>query len=131
MVLLATDTIKREVAEWLIVRYQRRLLRRSHYRIMCEYYAAKGGPCEGLNHFSDEELIERYRRDIPGIQKLHGRQLLDAVARFEERQLEGTGGTTCSIMERAGRLCDGLSRFTNLELTTFFGEALGGRRVVD
>ena len=131
MVLLALDTVKREVAERLIVRYQLGLLAQTHYRIMCEYYAAEGGPCEGLNRFSDDELIELYRRDIPGIEELHGRELLDKIIDFEVSQLRGSRETTCSLMERAGRLCDGLGRFTNLELTVLFHEALGGRQVVD
>ena len=131
MVLLVQDTIKRDEAERLIVRYQLALLVRTRYRIMCEYYAAEGGPCEGLNRFSDDELIELYRRDIPGIEQLHGKALLDKIIGFEVSQLGRRYETTCSLMERAGRLCDGLARFNNVELTTFFAAALGGRRVVD
>jgi hypothetical protein len=124
-------TIRREEAEQLIVRYQKELLEDTHYRIPCELYAQEGGgPCEGLNRFNDIELIELYRREVPGIESLRGDALLDRVIDYESSQLH-PDETTCALMVRLGRLCDGLARFTNEDLSQAFAEALGGRRVVD
>jgi len=124
------QTITREEAEQLIVQYQKELLEETHYRIPCELYAREGGPCEGLNRFNDTELIELYRREVPGIESLRGDALLDRVVEYEASQLH-PDETTCALMVRLGRLCDGLARFTNDDLTRGFAEALGGRRVVD
>ena len=123
--------IRREEAEQLIVQYQQELLEETHYRIPCELYAQQGGgPCEGLNRFNDTELVELYRREVPGIESLRGDALLDRVIDYEASQLH-PDETTCALMVRLGRLCDGLARFTNEDLSQAFAEALGGRRVVD
>ena len=123
-------TIKRDEAEQLIVQYQKDLLEETHYRIPCEFYAHEGGPCEGLNRFSDTELVELYRREVPGVEALRGDALLERVIEFEASQLH-PDETTCALMVRLGRLCDGLARFTNDDLTQGFAEALGWRKVID
>ena len=123
-------TIKRDEAEQLIVQYQKELLERAHLRIPCELYALEGGPCEGLNRFSDTELIELYRREVPGIESLRDDALLERIIQFETSELH-PDETTCALMARVGRLCDGLARFTNDDLSQAFAEALSWRKVVD
>jgi hypothetical protein len=122
--------IKRKNAERLIVAYQLVQLARSGHSIICEYYADHGGPCPGLNGFSDGELRSIYRSSIEGIDRLKGEALLQAVAAFERSQLTPEHKTTCQLMANAGRLCDGFNRWTNAELAQSF-EILRGRTVID
>jgi hypothetical protein len=122
--------IKRKNAERLIVAYQLVQLARSGRSIICDYYADRGGPCPGLNGFSDGELRGIYRSFIEGIDRLNGEALLRAVAAFERSQLTPEHKTTCQLMASAGRLCDGFNRWTNAELAQSF-EILRGRTVID
>ncbi len=122
--------IRRKDAERLIVAHQLVQLARNDYSTICEYYADHGGPCPGLNGFSDEELRGIYRPFIEGIGRLEGQALLKAVAAFERSQLTPERKTTCQLMADVGRLCDGFNRWTNEELAQSF-EIVRGRTVTD
>ena len=122
--------ITRRDAERLVVAHQLVLLARNDYAIICQYYADHGGPCPGLNGFTDEELRTIYRPLIEGVERLEGEALLHAVATFERSQLTPERKTTCRLMAEAGRLCDGFNRWTNDELAQSF-DILRGRTVID
>ena len=126
----APYAIRRQDAERLIVAYQLVQLARSGQRIICEYYADHGGPCPGLNCFSDTELRTIYRPFIEGVDRLKGASLVNAVAAFERSQLSSEKKTTCQLMVEAGRLCDGFNRWTNEQLAQDF-EILRDRPVID
>jgi hypothetical protein len=124
--------ITRAAAERLITAYQLIKLARSGYRTTCELYAKEGGgPCPGLHGYSDTVLREIYRPYVEGVDRLGGWDLLDAVIDFEKSQLDPLHKTTCQVMAEAGRLCDGLSRYTNQELPWVFPDVLKGRTVID
>jgi hypothetical protein len=124
--------ITRAAAERLITAYQLIQLARSGYRTTCELYAQEGGgPCAGLNGYTDTELKEIYRQYIEGIDRLSGWDLFDAIITFEKTQVDSLHKTTCQVMAETGRLCNGLSRYTNQELPQVFPEVLKGRTVID
>lgn len=128
----APKPITRAGAERLITAYQLIRLARSGYRTTCELYAKEGGgPCPGLHGYSDTELKEIYRPYIEGVERLGTDDLLNAIIEFEKSQLDPLHKTTCQVMSEAGRLCNGLSRWTNQELPWVFPEILKGRTVID
>lgn len=122
--------ISRKEAERLIVAYQLIQLSRTGCRITCELYAEKGGTCPGLNRLTDTQLHEIYRDYIPGVEKLEGHALLDAIIEFERSQLDAEHKTTCQVMAETGRVCDGFNHFTDEELPRQFPEVLRGRVIV-
>jgi len=125
--------ISRDEAERLITEHQLRLLREYGCTSTWELYAlyGLGHCCGGVYSRSDTELHERYRDYIEGVDQLSGAELIKAIIDFELAQLEGQEGITCQAIGLAGRICDGLSRYTNQELSWLFPEVLGDYTVID
>jgi hypothetical protein len=129
---VAPRPITRAAAERLITAYQLIQLARGGYRTTCELYAREGdGLCSGLNGYTDTELKEIYRPYIEGVDRLSSDELLEAIIEFERTQIDPLHKTTCQVMSEAGRLCNGLARWSNQELPWVFPQILKGRTVID
>ncbi len=125
--------ISREEAERLVTEYQLKLLREYRCSSTWELYALQGVGhcCGGVFSRSDTELRELYRDYIAGIDHLGGDELVTAIANFELSQLRGQDAITCGAIGLAGRLCEGLNRYSDQELSWTFSEALQGLSIVD
>lgn len=125
--------IHRPEAEGLITLYQMRLLKEHNCQSTWELYALHGigHCCGGVYALDDLQLREAYRRYIDDIDRLSGDELVKAIIDFELSQLPPGQMITCRAMTIASRLCDGLRRYTNQELSWLFPEVLGDYTVVD
>ncbi|HKZ50895.1 MAG TPA: hypothetical protein VJ256_03960 [Dehalococcoidia bacterium] len=125
--------ISREEAERLITEHQLELLREYGCLSTWELYALHGVShcCGGVYSRSDTELRELYRGYIERIDHLQGDELVKAIADFELSQLRGQDRITCRAIGLAGRICDGLGRHCNQEISWLFREVLGDYTVVD
>ena len=123
--------ITRSEAERRIEEYQRQLLERYECFSTWELYAdfGAGHCCGGIFRLRDAELRQLYRGRVPGIEKMEREAMLRAIIAYEMEQVRGP--ITCQAVARMGRVCDGLDRYTNVELTEWFREALDGAEVVD
>lgn len=131
--MVTKQTLLREEAERLITEHQLALLREYGCLSTWELYALHGVGhcCGGVYSHSDTELREMYREFIEGIDELSGDQLVEAITLFELSQLTEEDRITCRAIGLAGRICTGLNRYTNQELSWLFPEVLKGRTVVD
>lgn len=124
---VAKRRVTRAEAERLITEQQLRLLWEHGCRSTWELYALHGlgHCCGGVYSRSDAELREAYRQYIPDVDRLSDEALVEAIIGFELSQLRDKGWITCRSASLAGRICDGLRRYTDQELTWFFPEVLG------
>ncbi|HZP27021.1 MAG TPA: hypothetical protein VFB90_08250 [Dehalococcoidia bacterium] len=124
--------ITRAEAEKLIGEHQLRMMREHDCLSTWELYVDFGvGPCcGGIFRLTLPELRHAYHRAIPDIESLEREELLRRILRFEREKLGGRP-ITCSAVAQQGRVCDGLDRYTNQELSWLFPQLLGGLRVVD
>lgn len=129
----AKRVITRSQAEQLVGEFQRELLRRSGYSSTWELYVEEGAShcCGGIFRLKDAELRQAYRGLIEGIEGMQREDLLTAVLDYERSQAGEDGLVTCQAAAQEGRVCDGLSRYTNEELAWWFPEALGDCLIVD
>lgn len=124
--------ITRAEAEQLIGEHQLRMMRENDCLSTWELYVDFGvGPCcGGIFRLTTPELQHVYHRAIPGATEMERDELLHRILRFEREKLGGRL-ITCSAVAAQGRVCDGLDRYTNQELSWLFPQILGGLRVVD
>lgn len=125
--------ITRSQAERLISDFQAELLRRSGYTSTWELYAETGAShcCGGIFRLKDAELRQAYGGLIEGIEGMEREELLRVILDYERSQAGEEGLVTCQAVAQEGRVCDGLSRYSNEELSWWFPEALGDCLIVD
>lgn|GEM_PF-2496394 len=128
----AKRVIARSQAERLVSEFQVDLLRQAGYTSTWELYTEEGAShcCGGIFRLKDAELRQIYHELIDNIDGMEREQLLQAILNYEQALTEN-GLVTCQGVAAEGRVCDGLNRYTNSELSWWFPEALRGFTIVD
>ena len=125
--------ISRSQAERLVGEFQVELLRRAGYTSTWELYVEKGAShcCGGIFRLKDAELRQTYSGLIEGSGQMDREGLLTAILNYERSQAGTDGLITCQSVAQEGRVCDGLSRYSNEELSWWFPGVLEGCAIVD